>query len=65
MNTVSVELTDERYLKLNEKAKELGVPTVELVRISIDDLLRHPDEKLRHIVDEILKENAELYRRLA
>jgi hypothetical protein len=37
----------------------------ELILLSIDDMLSHPDEEFKKIVHEIMEENAELYRRLA
>ena len=65
MNIISIELPDASYNKMKEKAAELGFPLEELVKISVEDFLRHPDDQFKRIVDEILAENAELYRRLA
>ncbi len=65
MNTISIALSDQRLSRLEEKASELGMTKEELVILSIDDMLRHPDEEFKRLVDEIMEENAELYRRLA
>lgn len=65
MNTITIALSDERLSKLQKKATELGMTKEELVLLSIDDMLSYPDEEFKKIVDEIMEENAELYRRLA
>jgi hypothetical protein len=65
MSTISIALSDQRLAKLEEKASELGMTKEELVILSIDDMLSHPDEEFKKIVDEVMEENAELYRRLA
>ncbi len=65
MNTISIALSDQRLSRLEEKASELGMTKEELVILSIDDMLRHPDEEFKRLVEEIMEENAELYRRLA
>ena len=65
MNTISIALSEQRLSRLEEKASALGMTKEELVILSIDDMLRHPDEEFKRLVDEIMEENAELYRRLA
>jgi hypothetical protein len=65
MNSITIALSDERVSKLQEKATELGMTKEELILLSIDDMLSHPDEEFKKIVHEIMEENAELYRRLA
>jgi hypothetical protein len=58
-------LPDDRLLKLREMAERLGVSPKELVRISVEELLQRPDEAFRNAADDVLKKNADLYRRLA
>jgi hypothetical protein len=65
MNTLSIALSDQRLSQLEAKASELGMTKEELVHLSIDDMLNHPDEEFKTIVDEVMEENAELHRRLA
>jgi len=51
-------------LKLKETATQLQVSPEELVRVSIEELLTRPQESFQRALD-VLKKNAELYRRLA
>jgi hypothetical protein len=64
MSTITVALPEERLVELNEKARQLGVPPEELVRVSIEDLLTRPEEEFKRAVDYVLTKNADLYRRL-
>jgi len=65
MATMTIALSDECLLELEEKATRLGMSPEELVRVSIKELLARPDEAFEQAVDYVLKKNAELYRRLA
>ena len=65
MDTITVPLPDDRLLKLKEKASRYRVSPEELVRASIEDLLRRPDPAFQDAVSYVLSKNAELYRRLA
>jgi antitoxin FitA len=65
MTTITIELPNERLQQLREMAQKLGVSMEELVRVSVEDMLTHPEEKFREAAQYVLKKNAELYRRLA
>jgi predicted transcriptional regulator len=65
MTSISVTLSNDRLLKLQEIAARLGVTPEDLVRISIEELLARPDDVFQQAVDYVLNKNAELYRRLA
>ena len=65
MSTITIALPEERLVKLNEMAKQLGVVPEDLVRVSIEELLSRPEEDFGQAVDHVLSKNAELYRRLA
>lgn len=65
MNTITINLPDERFVQLKEAAGRLGVSPEELARASIEDMLMLPDEIFRRTLDNLLKKNAELYQRLA
>jgi hypothetical protein len=65
MSTITVALPEERLVKLNELARELGVVPEELVRVSIEELLTRPEPEFEQAVNYVLKKNTELYRRLA
>jgi len=64
MHTITITLPDDRMLKLKETATQLQVSPEELVRVSIEELLTRPQESFQRALD-VLKKNAELYRRLA
>ncbi len=62
---MTLSITDDRYAKLVEVAKNLHITPEDLVCVSIDELLSRPDEDFLKAVDYVLRKNAELYRRLA
>jgi hypothetical protein len=65
MSTITIALPEERLVKLNEMARQLGVVPEDLVRVSIEELLSRPEADFEQAVDHVLSKNAELYRRLA
>ena len=65
MSTITIEIPDDRLLRLKEAAARLGISAEELVRLSIDALLARPEEEFKSAMDYVLKKNADLYRRLA
>ena len=65
MTTITIALPDDRLLKLKEMATRFGVSPEELVSVSIEELLTHPEEAFERAKDYVLNKNAELYRRLA
>lgn len=65
MSTITVTLLEEQLHQLEELASRFGLTSEELARVSIADLLRHSDESFRQVLDRVLRDNAELYQRLA
>ena len=65
MDSITISLSNDRLMKLREKAAHFNVSPEELIRVSIEELLTQPDEALQAAVNYVLKKNAELYRRLA
>jgi len=65
MSAITVELPDERLLRLKEIAASSGVTPEELVRLSVEQLLTRPDGAFQEAMQRILDKNRELYRRLA
>ena len=65
MNTISVPLSDERLVQLQELAQEAQVPPEELLRTAVEEWLSRPKEDFARAADYVLRKNAELYRRLA
>tara|TARA_R110002020_G_scaffold81934_4_gene203074 strand:+ start:754 stop:969 length:216 start_codon:yes stop_codon:yes gene_type:complete len=62
---LSLELTNEQSIRLNELAGELGVDPLDLARAAINDLLTKPDDDFDRAAQYVLKKNSELYRRLS
>ena len=65
MTTITVPITDERFEQLRLLAQRIGITPEELARASLEDWLRQPREDFDRAATEVLKKNAELYRRLA
>ena len=65
MSSITINLAEERLVKLREIAARLGVSPEELVRMSVEELLARPEEDFQRAGDYVLRKNAELYRRLA
>lgn len=65
MNAVTITLSDDRLAQLQEMAARFQVSPEELIRVGIEELLAQPDDAFQRAVAEVLKKNAELYRRLA
>lgn len=65
MQTITVTLSDDRFLKLKEAATNLKVLPEDLVRVSIAELLTRPEDAFQRAVNYVLQKNAELYQRLA
>lgn len=65
MINFTITISDDRLLKLKEMAARLKLTPEELVRLSIEDLLAHPEDTFKRAVDYVLSKNSDLYRRLA
>ena len=65
MSTIVIEMSDERFARLQELADSLRVTPENLARVSIEELLDRPDESFRQAAEYVLEKNADLYRRLA
>lgn len=65
MTRITVSLTEEGLLRLQELAARLKISPEELARIGVVDLLALPDDEFGRVMDYVLRKNAELYQRLA
>ncbi|MCI0707376.1 MAG: DNA-binding protein [Ignavibacteriae bacterium] len=65
MSSITVNITDERYQKLQELARHFKVAPEDLVRVSVEELLARPEDSFKQTVEYVMKKNAELYKRLA
>ncbi len=62
---IAIDLSPLQADQLRERAKGLGVHPEELARAAVTDLLNSPDEAFQTIAEDLLRENHELYKRLA
>lgn len=65
MTMLTIPISDERLQKLKAVAARHQLEPEELIQISIDELINHPEEAVIDAMDYVLNKNAELYRRLA
>ena len=61
---LTLELNDQEAQRLQMQAAELGVTPEQLARSVLTDLLAEPEEQFRIIVERVIEQNRELYRRL-
>jgi hypothetical protein len=62
--TVTIQLPDEKAIRVKAAADELGLSVDKFVEESVDIALTR-NETVRQAFDYVLQKNAELYRRLA
>ena len=65
MPELTITLSETKMQALRDMAERLGVSAEELVRAQVESLLGRHDEAFLRAADDVLKRNAELYRRLA
>ena len=62
--TLTLDLTDEQSLRLEQRARELGVEVRELAKAAVTDLLSRPPADFERAANYVLAKNRELYERL-
>jgi hypothetical protein len=65
MNTITITISDERLLKLQEVATRLSVSIEELVLMGVEDLLTKQEASLQSTTKNDLKPNGEINSELA
>ncbi len=65
MTTLTIDISEERWQRLQALADRYGIAVSDLVRAGIERLLSDLNEDFDKEVEFILRENEELYRRLA
>jgi len=61
----SLQLDDEQFKRLMERARQLGVEPTELAKAAVNDLLTRPADDFQRAARFVLDKNRELYRRLS
>ena len=65
MVTVTVTLSEERFQKLQDLAKQFNIPVEQLLRVSFEELAMRPQEDFQKALAYVLETYKELYKRLA
>jgi hypothetical protein len=65
MLAITINLPDESVIKLQEKAKSLGISPEKLASISLEELLAQPQAVFNETMNYVLEKNQALYQRLA
>lgn len=65
MTSITINIPDRQFQKIQELAQELSISPEELLRISLEEWLSHPQNDFSQAANYVLQKNADLYRRLA
>ena len=65
MVTVTVTLSEDRFQKLQDLAKQFNIPIEQLLRVSFEELVARPQEDFQKALEYVLETYKELYKRLA
>jgi len=65
MSTLTINLTDDRLRALEKLSNRLNIPSEELVRMSIEEILTRPDDTFQEPMKYVLDKNSPLFKRLA
>ena len=65
MASITIDLSDSQFQKLERLAQVYGITTDVLLKASLEDWLSFQEDDFEKAADYVLAKNAELYRRLA
>ena len=65
MASITIDLSDSQFQKLQNLAKVHGIATEVLLKASLEDWLSLQKDDFVNAADYVVAKNAELYRRLA
>lgn len=65
MNSLTLNITDSNYQKIEKIAKKKGVTTEQLLVGKIDEWLTKSEDNFDEVINYVLDKNKELYQRLA
>lgn len=65
MASITIDLSDSQFQKLQDLAKVHSIAIEVLLKASLEDWLNLQKDDFDHAADYVLAKNAELYRRLA
>lgn len=65
MSSITINISDESYIKLKEVANNLKITPEELVKMAVDEVINSSQKDFNNVIDYVLSKNKELYKRLA
>ncbi|MDJ0734508.1 MAG: DNA-binding protein [Nostocaceae cyanobacterium] len=65
MASITIELSDSQFQKLQDLGKAHGIPLEVLLKSSLEDWLNSQKSEFVDAADYVLNKNAQLYKRLA
>jgi hypothetical protein len=65
MVTITVSVSEDRFQKLQNLARQFNIPTEELLRVSFEELVARPQEDFQKALEHVLDSYKELYKKLA
>lgn len=65
MTSITINLSDSQFQKLQDLATVHGIALESLLRVSLEDWLNSQKDEFVNAADYVLMKNAELYQRLA
>jgi hypothetical protein len=65
MATITISISEENLVQLKAVAAKYAVKPEDLLRLSLDELLKRPENDFRSALSKVASKNQELYRRLA
>jgi antitoxin FitA len=63
--SITINISDQQFQRVQQRAQEFGLSPEEWVRISMDNWLSHPKSDFSQASSYVLEKNSELYQRLA
>lgn len=64
MHTITITISDDHLVKLQETVTRFGISLEEVILMGVEEILNQ-SEQIQSAVYYVLKKNAELYKRLA
>ncbi|KOR36923.1 MULTISPECIES: hypothetical protein [Planktothricoides] len=64
MKNITISIPDDRLLKLEKTASNMGVSVEELLLMGVEAVVNQPEDSFNQAIAYVLNKNAELYQRL-
>jgi antitoxin FitA len=64
MKHITISIPDDRLLKLEKTANNMGVSVEELLLMGVEAVVNQPEDSFNQAIAYVLNKNAELYQRL-